>query len=1222
MPAPVRSAVSSLAPTSPITGLLSNRQPRNPTKADAAREAPWSPDRLLADATHMNDAYVSLAMNPVTGDLYAVFEATDLGGTDRDIHIARSQDDGQTWTLWDMPSFTQDESMPDIAIDAAGFLHVVWVRDDGYIVRTRSQNAGDPTSWAWIKGLFTDSINATPSVAVTGSGDFATLFIAASYQEINWDLMSWEWTLIWMWSTNAGNTISFDALVPDGFPDLWPDVAMSGGLVHLINGEASVWGDPTNILLASDAISGGFANVTNLTDWTDFSTGFPRVACEGDAVYTVFQHDWDDGLGNIDGDIVYHLSYDAGQTVFGPYEMIGDEYESVGPTIAVSGGVVSCQWIEAAPNDDQFHVAARQAGGAGHPDLWPDVVEVVTDQDNVEPQYHFLDAAVGARIHSVWIDRRDTPTQGHNVYTSERSLRPDLAATTPVGWGGSLIASSTIGERSQGWLRADAPAYLSFALANTGLADATRDIRVTLAIDGAPAGAWTLTGGLAVNTSVVVEDFEVTLGGGPHVIEVVLDSLDAINEEDETNNLMIAQWIWLDGDPCLRFSVDHVAHFETAPLKHQADALAARPPVLMQRHIPVLSPRLQAELLVAAVDQRWPVIVVPSRRLDHNALAPRLHGLDADLRRATVVAAARIVLTETAAELGVDKSNPEMRELWLPGMLALQLTAAEILALADDPGVGRLWLDDRANRTFTADGRAATPTGINGWHLGAVGADEAWNRGFDGGGVLVGHIDSGAAYDHPDLAGHLWNGGLDWPHHGWDAIDQDNDPYEGDATFGHGTHTAGLVVGDGDAGQATGAAPGAELMILRAVPGYFSDMVEVMQFALDHGPVDLFTMSAGWDAPSSDLKAANRDNAEILLIAGIPWVCAAGNGDNLGGHHPVPSDIASPGDCPNPGYGDAGRSAVITVGAIDATDTLWPSSSLGPTSWNISETAYTDYLYPPGLIKPDLAAPGVGVTSLTPTGGYVTYSGTSMAAPLVAGAVAILKQASPGANPAEIAEALEVGAADLGTVGRDPQTGAGRLDIPGSLDALVSVARETVVLYNDGPLPLHLGPISWQASWLSVSIQSMTVLPGDSTRVLLDFDVTGLPSGLDHDTVSLESDDPSGPHHLTITLAIGDVTGVDGPPANTADLAGVPNPFNPRTELRFNMVEAGKATLVIMDLRGRKVRTLIDGRIESGVVEVRWDGSTDDGRALPGGVYLARLTTPGDVLTTKLTLLR
>jgi len=1195
----------------------------------ASREAPWSADRLLADATGANDAYVSLAVNPVNGDLYAVFEGTDLGATDRDIHIARSSDDGQTWTVWELPSYAQDESMPDIAIDGAGFLHVVWVRADGYIVRTRSSNAGDPTSWAWIRGLFTDSVNATPTVAVSGAGDFSTVFIAASYQEINWDLFSWEWTLIWSWSTDGGATIQFDALVPDGYPDLWPDAAMQGALVHLVNGEASVWGEPTEILLASDAASGGFGDVTNLSDWTPFGTGFPRVACEGAMVYTVFQHDWDDGVGNIDGDIVFHFSDDAGQTVYGPYDMVSDEYESVGPALAVRDGVVSCQWIEAAPGDDQFWVAARQAGGGGYPEFWPDVVEVVTDMEHVEPQYHFLDAAVGDRIHSAWIDRRDSATQGHNVYTADRMLGPDLLPYAPAGWEAALVAADTPGVRTGGWLRADAPAYVSFGLANLGMADVEGRFDLALWIDGALAVSWNLSGGLPTSTYAVVEDHAVTLAAGLHDLELRLDPSDAVTEEDETNNTLLRQLLWISGDPALRLGADHVAHFEDAPLADRAAALAAAPPVTFRRHLPAVAPSLAQAVTAAAADVRLPVILEPARRLDADALAPRLDGAAKDLRRAATLAAARAVLADARAELdpvlaaaAPDLKPADVRELWLGGQLAVALTPAEIAALADRPEVGRLWLDDRPSRTFAVPAPTAAPTdGVLEWHLARIGAPDAWALGLDGTGVLVGHLDSGAAYDHPDLAGSLWDGGAAWPHHGWDAVDGDNDPYEGDPDYGHGTHTAGLVVGDGSAGRACGPAPGAELMILRAVPGYYADLVEAMQFGLDHGPVDLFTMSAGWDAAADELRAANRDNAAVLLTAGIPWICAAGNGDNYGGHHPIPTDIASPGDCPNPWYGDGGHTAVITIGATGSTDAVWSLSSRGPTAWGIAD-GYADYPYPPGLIKPDLAAPGDGVTSASPGGGYVTYSGTSMATPVAAGAVAILLQSSPGAAPAELARALEASAVDLGTAGRDTDSGAGRLLVPAALDSLSTTPRASVRLYNDGPLPLHLQAPAWQAGWLNAAVTRASVAPGDSAMLVLEFETAGLAPGLHHAVVTLASDDPAGPHAVSVTLAIGDVTAVDAAPLAPASLAASPNPFNPRTELSFHLAAVGRVNLELLDLRGRRVRTLLDARLEAGPHTAAWDGRDDAGRALPGGLYLARLTTPAGAVTSKLTLVR
>jgi flagellar hook assembly protein FlgD len=72
-----------------------------------------------------------------------------------------------------------------------------------------------------------------------------------------------------------------------------------------------------------------------------------------------------------------------------------------------------------------------------------------------------------------------------------------------------------------------------------------------------------------------------------------------------------------------------------------------------------------------------------------------------------------------------------------------------------------------------------------------------------------------------------------------------------------------------------------------------------------------------------------------------------------------------------------------------------------------------------------------------------------------------------------------------------------------------------------------------------------------------------------------------------------------------------PNPFNPRTSIRFSLASAGTAKLVIYDVTGREVRTLVNGPQTAGLHEVVWDGTRDDERALPSGVYWCRMTTAG-----------
>ncbi len=1214
-----------------------------PARRGGDKDAPWSGDRKLANPTSMDDGYASLAVSPVTGWLYAVFEAKDLGGTDRDIHIARSQNAGLTWTVWDLPSFSQDEAMPELAIDGAGFLHVVWLRLDGYIVRVRSSAGDNPAAWSAVRGLFTDSTNATPSVAVSGAGDFATLFIAASYQEINWDLYQWEWTLIWMYSTNAGTTVTYDYLVPDGYPDLWPDCALDDGLVHLVNAEVDLDTGLPRILISSDAVSGGFNDITDLSAWTANGCGFPQIACQGDDVFVVYQHDFDDGLGNLDGDVVYGFSWDAGATFYGPYEIVADEYESVGPTVYARDGVVGALWLDAPPGGDEFDVAARQAGGRGHPDNWGDI-ETVSDQNHAEPQFHYLSGAVGAdRLHAAWIDRRDYPTQGLNVYTADRAVRPNLAAFAPSGWGGPLVGGMVPGERTVGWFAADRPAYVSFAVTNSGLADAAADVLVRLRVDGVVAAAWQIEGGLPAATYAAVEDHALTLGAGPHEISVVLDPLNTVPEDDEADNTVLRTWTWLEGDPSLRVAPDRIRHDVAERRAAAARALAEAPPTRLQVHLPVLDERL-ATATTAAPDGTVCLVVVPARRIDAAALSTALDaaldGADKSQRRDTVAAALRMNLARSRAELEPllkelrsEGLSGEAVELWLAGALSLRATPEAARRLAAHPAVGRVWLDDRLSEPLGGplDGGPATATATPdarqalAWHLTRIGADAAWAAGYDGTGVLVGHLDTGVGYNHPDLSDHMWDGGAAWPHHGWDSVDDDDDPLEGDPTINHGTHTAGLVVGDGTLGTRTGAAPGAALMALRAVPGSYADLIEAMQFGLDHGPVDLFTMSAGWGDPLADLKEGNRANAEILLAMGIPWFCAAGNGDNYGGHYAVPQDISSPGDCPDPWYGAGGHSAVITIGATTSADAVWAYSSVGPTVWNLAVPGYGDYPYPPGLTKPDLAAPGDGITSTIGAAGYAAYSGTSMATPLAAGAAAICLQASPGATPAQLAEALESSCRDLGAVGRDNQSGAGLLDLPASLAVLPHVGVESFVVHNDGPLPLLLQDVTWTAGWLSVSPRTGAVAPGDSLTVRAMFDAAGLATGLYYDVITLVSNDPAGPHPVHATLAIGAVTGVhDGPPAATgAKLAGWPNPFNPRTTVRFDLAREGRVELAIYDLQGRRVRTLLAGPVSAGAHEAVWQGDDDAGRDLPSGMYLARLRGPdGSSAERKLTLVR
>jgi flagellar hook assembly protein FlgD len=87
-------------------------------------------------------------------------------------------------------------------------------------------------------------------------------------------------------------------------------------------------------------------------------------------------------------------------------------------------------------------------------------------------------------------------------------------------------------------------------------------------------------------------------------------------------------------------------------------------------------------------------------------------------------------------------------------------------------------------------------------------------------------------------------------------------------------------------------------------------------------------------------------------------------------------------------------------------------------------------------------------------------------------------------------------------------------------------------------------------------------------------------------------------------------------------LSVVPNPFNPQTEIRFALPQGARATLAIFDIRGRKIRTLVESDLPAGEHLAIWEGRDDSGQAQPSGVYLAKLSAGTLELVHRLTLLQ
>ena len=343
----------------------------------------------------------------------------------------------------------------------------------------------------------------------------------------------------------------------------------------------------------------------------------------------------------------------------------------------------------------------------------------------------------------------------------------------------------------------------------------------------------------------------------------------------------------------------------------------------------------------------------------------------------------------------------------------------------------------------------------NAWHVDKINAPAVWNyngsTGYNGDGVIVAVVDSGVDYNHVDIAGSMWDGGANYPHHGYDICHDDDDPMD---DYCHGTHVAGIIAGQGNAGTQTGIAPGAKIMAVKVLDdtgyGTDSDLISGVHFAMYHG-ADIINLSLG--DPEMGPSAVYRDLFVSVQDAGMVASVAAGNVGDTQYTYPVPFNVECPGNCPPPWLHpdqvnliSGGTTAVICVGATDANDSHCSFSSVGPVTWaagaNIGE--YNDYPYEngdaskPGLIRPDISAPGANVTSLNyQTGtGYVAYDGTSMATPCVSGVLALLLDANPELTPTELDSIIELTAANAGNTVKNNITGSGRIDALAAINAV------------------------------------------------------------------------------------------------------------------------------------------------------------------------------------------
>ncbi|MBX3413494.1 MAG: S8 family serine peptidase [Pirellulales bacterium] len=338
-----------------------------------------------------------------------------------------------------------------------------------------------------------------------------------------------------------------------------------------------------------------------------------------------------------------------------------------------------------------------------------------------------------------------------------------------------------------------------------------------------------------------------------------------------------------------------------------------------------------------------------------------------------------------------------------------------------------------------------------------IDAPEAWDIHTGTGSVVVGVVDTGVDYNHPDLAANMWvnpgeipgngidddnNGYID-DIHGWDFLNNDNDPFD---DRGHGTHVAGTIaaVGNNNVGV-TGVNWNAKIMALKFLgangKGGTVDAIEAINYAAmmkrDHG-INVVVTNHSWGG--GGFSSFLRDAMAASATQNILFVAAAGNDSSdtdLIPHYPSSYDLDS----------------VISVAATTRTDALASFSNFGK-------------------VTVDLGAPGQAILSTTPNNTYSNYNGTSMATPHVAGVAALLFDKFPNATYQEVRAAILAGV-DQTAAMQDVTVTGGRLNAFGALQKMgMRVSSTSPAIGSVVTTPPTQFMVDWSNAYQQASVQA------------------------------------------------------------------------------------------------------------------------------------------------------
>lgn len=286
------------------------------------------------------------------------------------------------------------------------------------------------------------------------------------------------------------------------------------------------------------------------------------------------------------------------------------------------------------------------------------------------------------------------------------------------------------------------------------------------------------------------------------------------------------------------------------------------------------------------------------------------------------------------------------------------------------------------------------------WGIEMIKGDEVWDLGYKGAGVIIGGQDTGVEWYHPAIKAQYkgWNNGVEDHNYNWhDAIHEINEDNTGNNPCGlnniapcddhnHGTHTVGTMIGEAGF-RKIGVAPEASWIGCR-------------NMERGHGKPSTYLECFEWFLAPTDSNGANPDPNQAPHVINNSWACPESEGCNPANFSILETAVdnlkaagvivvASAGNSGSQGCSSISTPAAIfensfTIGATNEGDQITGFSSRGPVTVDGSNR-----------LKPNVSAPGRNVYSCVRDNAYSTYSGTSMAGPHVAGAVALIISARP-----------------------------------------------------------------------------------------------------------------------------------------------------------------------------------------------------------------------------------